>query len=209
MEDNKTGPEIGTTAAAVKSCVSVLSAVTGQREDILAYWLDLYYQVRRTHENAKAAIETDAYLMEAVKKPLQAVPFAAFDEPPAGEKRQTEAEGLRREAPAVAEDGEPTPPREQEAKPKPTGGAGKPRPSQVGNTHGADAAAYKRDVRDRLLDLRKNGVTVGQIAEAGRGTGYTEGDIYAILEGKKIGVTVYRAIDAALGKLAGCIGQEK
>lgn len=41
---------LGTTEAAVRSCVSVIAAVTAQREEILAYWLDLYYQVRRAYE---------------------------------------------------------------------------------------------------------------------------------------------------------------
>ena len=199
--DNKTGPEIGTTAAAVKSCVSVLSAVTGQREETMERWLDLYYQVRRAHERAKEAIEAEAYLIEGLSlEPPVLMPAVPDDR---GERRAPENA-------SVAKENRPPktspPPAEKQ---KPTGGAGKPRPSQVGNTHGADAAAYKRDVRDKLLDLRKNGVSAAQIAEAGRGTGYTEGDIYAILEGKKIGVTVYRAIDAALGRLAGCIGQEK
>lgn len=198
--DNKTGPEIGTTAAAVESCVSVLSAVTGQREETMERWLDLYYQVRRAHERAKEAIEAEAYLIEGLSlEPPVLMPAVPDDR---GERRTAEKT-------TAAEGNKPpktSPPAE---KPKPTGGAGKPRPSQVGNTHGADAAAYKRDVRDKLLDLRKNGVSAAQIAEAGRGTGYTEGDVYSILEGKKIGVTVYRAIDAALEKLAGCIGQEK
>ena len=202
--DNKTGPEIGTTAAAVKSCVSVLSAVTGQREEIMERWLDLYYQVRRAHERAKEAIEAEAYLIEGLSlEPPVLMPAVPDDR---GERRAAE-----KTAPAE-KNGPPrasAPTKGGEAKPKPTGGAGKPRPAQVGNAHAADAAAYKREVRDKLLELRKAGVTVGQIGEAGRGTGYTEGDIYAILEGKKIGVTVYRAIDAALGKLAGCIGQEK
>lgn len=198
--DNKTGPEIGTTAAAVESCVSVLSAVTGQREETMERWLDLYYQVRRAHERAKEAIEAEAYLIEGLSlEPPVLMPAVPDDR----------GERLAAEKTPAAEGNKPpktSPPAE---KPKPTGGAGKPRPSQVGNTHGADAAAYKRDVRDKLLDLRKNGVSAAQIAEAGRGTGYTEGDVYSILEGKKIGVTVYWAIDAALEKLAGCIGQEK
>lgn len=42
--------QLGTTEAAVRSCVSIIAAVTAQREEILAYWLDLYYQVRRTYE---------------------------------------------------------------------------------------------------------------------------------------------------------------
>ena len=37
---------IGTREAAVLSCVNVIAAVTAQREELLAYWLDLYYQVR-------------------------------------------------------------------------------------------------------------------------------------------------------------------
>ena len=41
---------LGTTEAAVRSCVSVIAAVTAQSEEILAYWLDLYYQVRRAYE---------------------------------------------------------------------------------------------------------------------------------------------------------------
>lgn len=49
--DNKTDAlPLGTTEAAVRSCVSVIAAVTAQREEILAYWLDLYYQVRRAYE---------------------------------------------------------------------------------------------------------------------------------------------------------------
>jgi hypothetical protein len=203
--DNKTGPEIGTTAAAVESCVSVLSAVTGQREETMERWLDLYYQVRRAHERAKEAIEAEAYLIEGLSLEPSVLMSAVPDD--RGERRAADNAALS-EGVGLTKPQEPEPLRAKETKPKPTGGAGKPRPSQVGNTHNADAAAYKREVRNRLLDLRKNGVSAAQIAEAGRGTGYTEGDVYSILEGKKIGVTVYRAIDAALGKLAGCIGQE-
>ena len=41
---------IGTREAAVLSCVNVIAAVTAQREEQLAYWLDLYYQVRLAYE---------------------------------------------------------------------------------------------------------------------------------------------------------------
>lgn len=50
MEKNHDLLPLGTAESAVRSCVSVLAAVTAQREDILAYWLDLYYQVRRAYE---------------------------------------------------------------------------------------------------------------------------------------------------------------
>ena len=53
---------LGTTEAAVRSCVSVIAAVTSQREEILAYWLDLYYQVRRAYEIDQGC-ETDPRLI--------------------------------------------------------------------------------------------------------------------------------------------------
>ena len=39
-------PELGTAEAAVRSCVNLISRATGQPEQLLAYWLDLYFQVR-------------------------------------------------------------------------------------------------------------------------------------------------------------------
>lgn len=53
MIETKT-PELGTSEAAVRSCVSVIAAVTGQPEQIMAYWLDLYFQVRSAHERENA-----------------------------------------------------------------------------------------------------------------------------------------------------------
>ena len=49
MERSET-PAIGTTEAAVRSCVSLMAAVFGQSEDLIAYWLDLYFQVRSAYE---------------------------------------------------------------------------------------------------------------------------------------------------------------
>lgn len=54
--DEKTAPlELGTPEAAVRSCVSLMASVMGQREELLAYWLDLYYQVRAVYERENAA----------------------------------------------------------------------------------------------------------------------------------------------------------
>lgn len=57
MEDKMERLPLGTPEAAVRSCVSVIAAVTEQREEILAYWLDLYYQVRRSYEIAQGTEE--------------------------------------------------------------------------------------------------------------------------------------------------------
>ena len=43
-------PPLGTAEAAVQSCVSLISGMSGQPERIMAYWLDLYYQVRAAYE---------------------------------------------------------------------------------------------------------------------------------------------------------------
>lgn len=50
MAEDRKEMIIGTREAAVLSCVNVIAAVTAQREELLAYWLDLYYQVRLAYE---------------------------------------------------------------------------------------------------------------------------------------------------------------
>ena len=48
-------PELGTPVAALRSVVNLISRAVGQPEEILAYWLDLYYQVRQILEMENAA----------------------------------------------------------------------------------------------------------------------------------------------------------
>ena len=55
MLDIDETPALGSAEAAVRSCVSLMAAVMGQREELLAYWLDLYYQVRLAYERENAA----------------------------------------------------------------------------------------------------------------------------------------------------------
>lgn len=50
MENDNERLPLGEAETAVQSCVSLIAAVCGQRENVLAYWLDLYYQVRRAYE---------------------------------------------------------------------------------------------------------------------------------------------------------------
>lgn len=172
-------PEIGTREAAVRSCVSVLSAVCGQPETVMERWLDLYYQVRHAQEKADAAARAAERLKEmtqleaAVLVPSQS---AAPTAPPEGEPR---TEG----APA------------KESRP---GGKGTPRPSQIGNTRVHDAAVFKRQVRDRLEAARKNGVSAPEIIKAAPGGEVTPDRIYSILEGRVLKIEVYRALDKAL-----------
>lgn len=57
MNEKITEEMIGTPEAAVRSCVSLIAAVTAQREELIAFWLDLYYQVRKQYEKSQKPAE--------------------------------------------------------------------------------------------------------------------------------------------------------
>ena len=57
-DDTTLTPAIGTPEAAVRSCINLIATATDLREEQLAYWLDMYYQLRRAYE-AEAAQPTD------------------------------------------------------------------------------------------------------------------------------------------------------
>ena len=50
MDEKTERPELGTTEAAVRSCVNLIALATHTDEEHLAYWLDCYYQLRKAHE---------------------------------------------------------------------------------------------------------------------------------------------------------------
>ena len=50
MNEARERPELGTTEAAVRSCVNLIALATHTDEEHLAYWLDCYYQLRVAHE---------------------------------------------------------------------------------------------------------------------------------------------------------------
>ena len=97
MPTNETRPAIGTAEAAVQSCVRLIASVAGQPEALVAYWLDLYYQVRCAYERENAPepdpqIITRADLYPVMRELMQdALRSAAGDGPP------------RASAPTVAE----------------------------------------------------------------------------------------------------------
>ena len=212
-------PEVGTREAAVLSCVSLLSCVFEQPEERTAYFLDLYYQVRQAYEreNASAAAARAAELKasaeriikrlrEEIKIPEDGGPMRA-----SAPTEKNEAADAGRPLSVTAASGGDSSPQgasqenaeggEEKTQPEPLRENRVKRPSQNGNTHAKDAAVFKREVRDWLLELREKGVTLDAIAAAGLGTGYTAGDVLSILEGRVLGITVYRAIAAALEKV--------
>ena len=60
--DNPDAPALGTAEAAVRSCVNLIATATDLHEEQLAYWLDMYYQLRRAYEAEGAAATDDKFI---------------------------------------------------------------------------------------------------------------------------------------------------
>ena len=173
--------QLGTTEAAVRSCVSIIAAVTDQREEVLAYWLDLYYQVRRAYE-IESRREDDPQLIRRedlypVMRELMKDALKSTAKERSKERRATGQSGPSR-SPALtdaaeAEDEEP------EAR---RGGW----------------AAKKAAIRERLIAARAEGVTIAELEQTG---GVFSREILGILEGAKIDMKSYRRVEAALDAL--------
>ena len=183
---------IGTTEAAVRSCVSIIAAVTAQREDVLAYWLDLYYQVRRAYEIDQKN-ETDPQLIrrEDLYPVLRELMKDAL-------KSTAKDEAIKRAAKksASAAGGAGADP--QEAIVIKTGSAADPSGSVAGEPKVSGWTKKKVLIRDRLLQARADGVTIAELEQAG---GVFSREILGILEGAKIEMKSYRRVEAALDAL--------
>ena len=171
------GPEIGSAEAAVRSCVSLMAAVTGQREEILAYWLDLYWQVRSAYERETAPEEDPTVLRKADLYPV------------IREMMQDAIRSVvRSEAKERLEKREK--PKQSEEDPAPADGA--PKLSHWAKT--------KQDVLARLTEARKQGATFAQIIEAADGS-VTERELVRVLNAERVPFETYKRIEAALGAL--------
>ena len=174
---------LGTTEAAVRSCVSLMAAVFGQPEDLLAYWLDLYFQVRSAYvrENAPEPdpqVITRADLYPVMRELMQdAMKSAAGDGPPRASRTGIASHENPRVAlaPTVAEIPGPQ-----------TGVKG--------------WAEKKAAIRDRLIAARDQGVTAAQLVTASEQK-ISDSEIYAILNAAKADMGTYRRLEAALEAL--------
>ena len=190
---------LGTTEAAVRSCVSVIAAVTAQREEVLAYWLDLYYQVRRAYE-IEQGHEEDPRLIRledlspAMREMMRdALKSTAREEAKKRTKAKDDGGPPRASAPTgKAEDGEPLSPAE----------AGQlPLQGSQGGARVGGWAAKKAEIRDRLLKARAEGVTIAEITNAGGKGVCFEGEVLGILNAAKVDMPSYRRVEAALDAL--------
>ena len=179
---------LGTAEAAVRSCVSLMAAVMGQREDLLAYWLDLYFQVRIAYE--REARHEDPAVRNLVRiedlYPLLNDMFTRELRNALDGKTVVPLAGIPADRPD------------------------EPEPKTVPETTVAEImgpkigvkgwAAKKTAIRDRLIAARKDGVTIAQIVDASAG-GLTDSVIFKIINTEKVPFDAYRALGAALEAL--------
>ena len=181
MPTNETRPAIGTAEAAVQSCVRLIASVAGQPEALVAYWLDLYYQVRCAYERENAPepdpqVITRADLYPVMRELMQDALKSAVR----GEAKDRMQQ--RAKAPAEAEDGQSC-------------------AEILGPQTGVKGwAAKKAAIRDRLVSARAEGMTIPQLVEASGGKLEDE-DIFGILNAAKADMDTYRRLEAALEAL--------
>lgn len=178
-------PKLGTTEAAVRSCVSVIAAVTAQREDVLAYWLDLYYQVRCVYEAERRHEDPAVHNLIRIEDlyPLLRDMFTRELKSALDGKTVVPLAGIPTEQPA-----KPAEPEQTVAE-------------IMGPKIGVKGwAAKKNAIRDRLTQARKDGISVPQIVEAAAGA-FTAAEVFGIINEEKLPFETYRRIGAALEAL--------
>lgn len=189
----------------MQAAVNLLAKVTGINETKLAYYLDMYYQLRDAYEAAKAeerleAQQAEDALLQAFCQPptypgsprtmnVSAAPAAADEEP--------------EDTLSPAEDGQET-----------EGGQDAPEtedklpgfvPVEVKTgSPSAQAAAEKRRIKERLDRLRAAGVSVKRLVKTANGN-ITEEQIREILDCHKMPIAVYRVLDGVMNTLEGSV----
>lgn len=177
---------IGTREAAVLSCVNVIAAVTAQREELLAYWLDLYYQVRLAYER-----EIHPERFNAAPAPVLPV---MRPEDVYSAVRQIWEERIERRETEAAEG--TTPQSAQSADSSPDQGSQEGDPVKKPGSW----TLFKRRQVERLEAARKKGVSYAQLIEVSRGR-LTETTISAALNAGKLSRGEWQDITAALDEL--------
>ena len=184
-------PAIGTPAAALESCVTLISAVTGQPETLMGYYLDLYYQVR---SQAEAAEAREKLLADLMAVPGELAPLTL--EAP-GEKKADTSSGAA--AP-------PSPQGEGKTKAKKnvdfeevlaSASAGAKMPPEKKKTK--PWGSIKREIRERFITLRAKGMTIAQTVNLS-GKKLTDGDVMNIMNGGKAEMKIYTALEDAMNK---------
>ena len=192
-------PWIGSPEAAVAGIESLIfHAIGGEKvcpPTRLRYWLEAYYQARKTADAVRGTpqeIQVDQFGFEKEDD------GAAVSAPP---EQAGESDGQEDTSSVTAEAVTPSPQGEDQSEPKakirPVGWTEETEQPKAG---AAQAAAYKRAVRERFLHLRSEGLHLSQVKKYGEGN-ISDDQILAILEGRKVSVAAYKILDAVLDRI--------
>lgn len=219
MDENSPAPRLGTPEAAVRAAVILIAKATGCAEGKLAYYLDMYYQLRNTSEAAKARerAREDLLNMYAVS-PLDPEPRRTMNRPEASETEEPlsvtsastgdsspqRGSQEREETPEAAETLRAKRLRALEAARKAAATVdrkGEKNPNAM-------AAAEKRRIRERFMEARqKGGAPTAEILKAS--PALTEGDVWKIINGHHVGIDIYRALENALDQIENSITKDE
>jgi len=176
--------KIGTPEAALASCINLFSRLFNVPEDYARYYLDMYFQLRLQCERGD-----EPEPPKKAKKPRP--PYQAKRTMNDPEKLPAVPDGERKE-------------RFEEVLASVNAGAAPKKATgehAIGNHHAADAAADKRRIRDRLLQMRQNGLSTPALLRAAGGN-ITAAQVTDIIEAKSVPIAVYRLLDKVLEMLA-------
>ncbi|MBR3272387.1 MAG: hypothetical protein IKF98_00575 [Clostridia bacterium] len=176
-------PTIGTPEAAVRACVALIASVTGQPEELTERYLDLYYQVRRQADREKAqkdfflSCDDGTPMLTLIDNVGRPAPTSSAAETPSAAAAPARKKVDFEEVLASASAGAKMP-----EKPK-----------------NAPYGKIKAEIRDRFVALRAQGMTLAQTVNLS-GNKVTENQILNIMNGSKVGMDAYNALEDAMNK---------
>lgn len=215
MNENEK-PEIGTSEAAVLACVDLIARAVQVSEARVAYYLDLYYQLRSRYESEKGRASLDDIydMLESISDALNTIlstpqptglsvnPIEPLQIRPVERITEADMAGIGKFGDYVEKRIEEAENRSKK-KQRLTGADLR----QVQKKAGADSGAgyqwraYKRSVLQRLSEARARGVTSAEISAASEGK-LTDNAVMDFLEAVFRPIDDYRALEAALDRLA-------
>ena len=170
----------GTPEGAVRACVALIASVTGQPEELTERYLDLYYQTRRAaeleaeREKFLRSWNADGTLTVLAEDVRSAVTTEKTDpEKPKAKKKVDFDEVL-----ASASAKKPMPAEKKKAEPW---------------------SSVKREIRERFIKLRGEGMTLAQAVNLSDGK-LNDGEVLVIMNGGKAEMRVYNALEDAMNK---------
>jgi len=232
-EYTETAAPLGSAEAAVLSCVRLISAVTCQPEKLCAYYLDLYYQVRRAYERENESEKPEALTLEecwprlrelieeklrgAAGEILTEMGLRPGDEYPAPPRATNRPEAV---APSTAEAAPPQ-------SPQAAGGGGEDEELRAKRLRAMEAArkaaatvdrkgkknpnamaaAEKRRIRARFMEARQKGDAPTAVLLKACPT-LTDGDVWRIVNGHNVGIEIYRLLESALDQIENSITKD-